>query len=480
MNDDFLHRIRVEPPAVFMASLKARLDRQQPPAAAPPRRSLLRVLVFGLLFGGSVFAISLLTVSGLPDFARHLVQIPHQGPKASADSTADSGAPARSPGDSRLTPDRARQGRGQEPEHAGGTSNSPRGAGVTESANNTAPKVQSSSAGPRQVINLITPKALQAYFELRAADYIRPNRPNRPFRPDVSVTAADSATEALAQFCSKAAAGENRHLPDIAMVARRITRAEYEVCTRSIGTIAEVQVEHQAIVLARSKLYGALALSPSDIFLALAAEIPDPEHPGAFIRNPNTTWDRVNDSLGGEPIEVFGPPAQSRTGVAFRQILLESGCNSLPAIATLKQTDSARYEQVCTTLRKDGAYVEMPEDLPADVLQALQSHPNAIGVLGYGHLRLFGSIFYTNYMLITNPIGGVEPTPATIANGSYPASRTLYGYLNQWSAPAGAPYLIAWLEDTGADAANFTTVPLDEVQLKALRTYPLRFPDLKM
>ena len=41
MNDDFLHRIRVEPPAGFMARLKARLDHQLPPASPAPRRSLL-------------------------------------------------------------------------------------------------------------------------------------------------------------------------------------------------------------------------------------------------------------------------------------------------------------------------------------------------------------------------------------------------------------------------------------------------------
>src|SRR3981081_503091 len=95
MNDDFLHRIRVETPAGSMASLKTRLDRQLPPAATAPRRSLLRVLVFGLFFGGSVFAISLLTVNGLPDFARNLVQTRHQDSKV--DATGNSPAAARSP-----------------------------------------------------------------------------------------------------------------------------------------------------------------------------------------------------------------------------------------------------------------------------------------------------------------------------------------------------------------------------------------------
>jgi len=146
------------------------------------------------------------------------------------------------------------------------------------------------------------------------------------------------------------------------------------VCTRNLGGIAEVQLGHQAIVLTRSRLYGALALSPSNIFLALAAEIPDPAHPEALISNPNTTWDRVNGAFNNEPIEVFGPPAQSTTGIAFREILFEAGCNSFPTIAALKQTDAARYERVCSTFRKDGAYVEMPEQVPFDIFQTLQKH----------------------------------------------------------------------------------------------------------
>ena len=477
MNDDFLRRIRVEPPAGFMASLKARLDRQLPPAAAAPRRSLLRVLVFGLLFGGSVFAISLLSVNGLPDFARNLVQIRHPDAKSTAAAAGHPDALPHSPASSGLTSFPLRQGPAEGSEPAGKQLDLPRSTGSPGPANGTAPTAQSiagaASTSPSRVINLVTSKTLQAYIKLRTAGI---GHANGPFRADVSVTAADGADEALAQFCSKGAAAGNKPSPDIAVVPRRITRAEYEVCTRNIGNLAEAQVERQAIVIARSKLYGTLTLSEKDIFLALAAEIPDPEHPGTFISNPNTTWDRVNDSLGGEPIEVFGPDAQSTTGVAFRQILLEAGCNSLPAIAALKQTDSDRYEQVCTTLRKDGAYVEMSEELPYDTLQRLQSHPNAIGVLGYAQQHMVGSIFHSNYMLITNPIGGVEPTLEAIANGSYPGARTLYVYLNQWRTSTGAPYLIAWL--AGAD--NFIAAPLDEAQLKVLRTYPLKFPDLKL
>ena len=149
-------------------------------------------------------------------------------------------------------------------------------------------------------------------------------------------------------------------------------------------------------------------------------------------------------------------------------------------IAALKQSDGARYEQVCKTLRKDGAYVEMREEAPTDILQSLQSHPNAIGVLGYGMSRLFESSFKDNYMLITNPIGGVEATPETIANGIYPGSRTLYLYINQRRASSNALYLISWLVENSAYAESFCVVPVDAAQLKASRKYPVTLPDLKM
>jgi hypothetical protein len=479
MNDDFLHRIRVEPPPAFMADLKARLDRQLPPAAAAPRRSLFRVLVFGLLFGGSVFAITVLTVNGIPDFARNFVQTLHQGSTRKGDAPERSHAATPFSGGNRLpAPFASRPGGTTESgstEHTGEAPNSSRGPATPGAANNTAPNVQSvvggTSTRPRQVLNLVTVKNLEAYLKSRVANF------TQPYRTDTSVTAADSATEALAQFCNNPATAGGKSGPDIAVVPRRITRAEFGVCTTYIGNIAEVQMEHQAVVLARSKLYGTLALSARDLFLALAAEIPDPEHPGALISNPNTTWDRVNAALGAGPIEVFGPPEQSITGTAFRETLLQAGCDAVPALATLSQRDAARYQHVCTTLRKDGTYVEIREDVTTDTLQTLQSHPDAIGVLGYAQLRLFGPILQNNYMLIINPVGGVQPTPQSIADGTYPGSRTLYLYLNQRRVPYGALNLIYWLADTNEIASTLSS---EDPQIKRPRRYPGPLPDLKL
>jgi phosphate transport system substrate-binding protein len=477
MNDDFLHRIRVEPPAGFMASLKTRLDRQLPPAATAPRRSLLRVLVFGLFFGGSVFAISLLTVNGLPDFARNLVQTRHQDSKV--DATGNSPAAARSPSGSLIAPAHLAQPSADAPSSAGKAADSSRNTGVPGPANSAAPTAQSipggSSTGPRQVVSLITPKTLQEYIK-SLADSV-----GRGGAFAVSVTATDSSSDALTQLCGTSRSAGSASVLTVASVPRRITRAEYEVCTRNLGSIAEVQLAHQAIVLTRSRLYGALALSPSDIFLALAAEIPDPVHPEVLISNPNTTWDRVNGAFNNEPIEVFGPPAQSTTGIAFREILFEAGCNSFPTIAALKQTDAARYERVCRTFRKDGAYAEMPEEVPFDIFQTLQTHPNAVGVLGY---RLFQSFRYYpqgTETLTTSPIGGVEPTRETISAGTYPGSRILYLYVDQWRSYWNVPFLITSLVETGrVFPKSYSVIPPDAAQVQAIRNDPAKLTDLKL
>jgi phosphate transport system substrate-binding protein len=476
MNDDFLHRIRVEPPPDFLARLKARLDRQLPPTTAAPRRSMLRVLIFGLLFGGSVFAISLLTVGGLPDFARSLLPTRHQDSKL--DDTGNSPAATRSPTGTLITPVNPSQSSADALHNAGKAADLSRNTGAPGPANSIASTAQyipgGGSTGARQVVGIITPKALQEYTKSLADNFSR----GGVFT--LSIIGTDSSSEALTQLCGTSKSAGDGSALMVASVPRRITRAEYEVCTHKLGGIAEVQLGHQAIVLVRSRLYGALALSPSDIFLALAAEVPDPGHPELLISNPNTTWDRVNGALNNEPIEMFGPPAQSTTGIAFREILFEAGCNSFPTIAALKQTDAARYERVCSTFRKDSAYVEMPE-VPFETFQTLQSHPNAVGVLGY---RLFGTFAYypQKETLTTSPIGGVQPTRETISAGTYPGSRILYLYVDQsrsyyWNVRT----VIASLMDAGRIFPNnYSVMPADAEQVELIRYNPARLTDPKL
>ena len=492
MNDDFLHRIRAEAPAGFLARLKVRLDRQ-PTAAPAPRRSLLRVLAFGLLFGGSVFAITLLTVNGVPDFARNFIRDQQQQP-----ATATSNEVAtRHPTDNNRQPSLSTMQ--SDPGNSELASQSP---GLPQTSAGNAPK--NSITGPTQTNNaaqpgfrptssLVTVKALERYttslYSFEGGLNLK-----------LPVKATETTTEALAAFCSGGddpgtagsstdtgpgtrtdphsstgtGAAKNRALPALAIVTRRITRPEFDVCTRNIGNIAEVEIGHQTIVLARSKLYGAIALTPTEIFLALAAEIPDPAHPGTLIENPNKMWSDVNGGLEKEPIEVIGADPSSSVGIAFREMIFETGCNALPAIAALKQTSPKQTERVCNSLRKDGAYVEVPDTL-SDTLPRLQLRPNAIGILGY-------SLYIRNAnAFVASSITGVTPTSETIAAGTYAGSRALYLYVNQERSGLMARFLVNEILKTRTYLVDTVAItPPDTPRAANTENLWAKLPDLKL
>jgi len=256
------------------------------------------------------------------------------------------------------------------------------------------------------------------------------------------ILTSDSATEAIAQFCGAKPDAK----PVVAVVTRRMTRAEQDTCNRRPGTVGETALGHQVVILARSKLYGTFNLTPTDLFLALAAEIPDPNQPGKLIPNPNTMWSDVNSSLEREPIEFYGPAASSPVGIAFREMLFEVGCRALPALAEVEK---------CPDLRMDGVYAEAAP-VPGDMLLKLQTKPDAIGILAYGNAFLNADEF------AASPIRGVLPTRQTIADETYAGSRPLYVYYDR---------LMSWVTAYLVSAArnryrpeNFAIIPLERSQ----------------
>jgi phosphate transport system substrate-binding protein len=238
-------------------------------------------------------------------------------------------------------------------------------------------------------------------------------------QPEFNLT---SSADALAMFChahlgTGAAAGD----ADIAGASRRILPSELETCkSNGVTHVAELQLGYETVVLARSKLYGAPKLSARDIFLALAAEVPDPNRTQALIKNPYRTWSAVDSSLLEERIEVLGPPLSSATAAAFRQTLMEAGCATFPWLAALKQTNSQRYEKVCRTLRDDGVY----RDRGARLQERLETYPNALALLD------FREVAAKPDTLVAASVDGVEPGMETIVAETYAGSRAMFMYVN--------------------------------------------------
>jgi phosphate transport system substrate-binding protein len=209
--------------------------------------------------------------------------------------------------------------------------------------------------------------------------------------------------------------------PDIANSSRAIKQSEVDSCAENgVTGIIEVKIGYDGIVVANAIGGDAVDLSRSDIFMALAKEVPG-ESAGELIENPYETWADVNPALPDIRIEVLGPPPTSGTRDAFVELAMEGGCKSVDWIAALKNTDKNRYKAICHTIREDGAFVEAGENDNL-IVQKLEANPSAFGIFGFSFLdqnleKVKGAL-----------VDGVSPTFDAIADGDYPVSRPLFFY----------------------------------------------------
>jgi phosphate transport system substrate-binding protein len=201
----------------------------------------------------------------------------------------------------------------------------------------------------------------------------------------------------------------------------RISPSELRNCD---FIITELKVGHQAVVTARSKLYGSMTLSARALFLALARYVPVPSDPSQFMDNPYTTWNQIDPTLPDDRIHFLGPGVGLVQGKLAAVLLLEVGCNSYPRIADLRTTDLARYDEICQNIRGDGAYEDSAESSATNA-ERLEREPTLLGVFS---LSEFDSL---KDRLSESVINGVLPSPEAVAAGTYPNSRTLYLYTKQ-------------------------------------------------
>ena len=224
----------------------------------------------------------------------------------------------------------------------------------------------------------------------------------------------------LKLFC----AGIGTEHPDITNASRRIKESEVAKCAdNGITDIVEAKIGYDGIVLANSKSADQFDLTLTDVFLALAKDVPTGTD-GELQPNPYTTWDQVNPNLPAVKIEVLGPPPTSGTRDAFVELAMEGGCKSFDWIKTLKSEDKNAYKALCHTIREDGAYVEAGENDNL-IVQKLNTNPAAFGIFGFSFLE------QNSDSVQGSLINGVEPEFEAIAEGDYPVSRSLYFYVKK-------------------------------------------------
>jgi ABC-type phosphate transport system substrate-binding protein len=412
MSDDFLHRIRIDPPERFIATLKARLDRQQEKSQASPQRTWFR----------NAFLLTLLGASGLAA-ALILARIYHQ---ESASSTPPVAQVLQAP------------------------------VGPNGTSSLTTPSITSAKPASPPVVNLPAAGSFRmagpSIFQPIVQESARILKRNGPFtEPDFDTK---DSTASISALCGEpdtiivaAKAGAGKALVDAVIVTRRILADELKNCgAHGVTHVAEVKLGYEAVVFARSSLYGAPQLTLQDIFFALTREIPDPENPLRLVKNTNSRWGQVNLSLLDEPIDILGPSANSSAGMSVRELLLVPGCAKFSSLTALKIGDKDP-DDACKGLRTDGVYHEAPHDLEG----YLEANPEALAIIEYKY-------FWINRgQLVAASIDGVAPTEATLSDGSYSGARTLYLYVNAGRAgsiPRMRDFTVALLDSVGTNPGS--------------------------
>jgi phosphate transport system substrate-binding protein len=217
-------------------------------------------------------------------------------------------------------------------------------------------------------------------------------------------------------FCE--GVGEDK--PDFTNASRQIKKSEFETCAKNgVNDIIELKIGFDGLTLAHSSAEPEMALTKSQIFLALAKQVPDND--GKLVDNPYKMWNEIDPSLPAKKIEVLGPPPTSGTRDSFHELVMEAGANKIEALQALKKADAKAFEKAWKSLREDGAYVEAGENDNL-IVQKLEANPDALGIFGYSFLE------ENSNKIKGVSVDGVVPSYETIAGGEYKVARPLFIY----------------------------------------------------
>ena len=223
------------------------------------------------------------------------------------------------------------------------------------------------------------------------------------------------------RFC----AGSGLQYPDITNASRLMTSEERATClANGVTQIIRMKIGRDGIVLATSRAMPKLNLTLQDIYLALAMQIPDPEKPQRLIANPYSRWQQINSALPNVAIHVYGPPPTSGTRDAFDSLVMEKGATTFPLLRKMKKENPAAFKQAANRMREDGRWIDAGEN-DSIIVQKLKTNPNACGIFGFSFLK------QNEENLQAASLNGYFPDSANIADGKYPASRSLFLYVKK-------------------------------------------------
>jgi phosphate transport system substrate-binding protein len=310
----------------------------------------------------------------------------------------------------------------------------------------------------RTSVHAVGSSTVYPFAKLVAENFARSNTESRS--PLIESTGTGNG---INLFCS----GVGPNTPDMANASRRMKESEFDACAANgVTEIVELQVGLDGIAFASRQGGIMLNLSPETVYKALAAK--------PFGKDQTAkTWKDVDPALPAEPILVYGPPSTSGTRDALKELVLEVGCKTDPAMKALKDSDENQYKQICTEVRNDGGYVDQGEQDNL-IVQKIVGNPKAVGIFGFSYLE-------ENLDKVQGlPMNGVQPTYENISTFAYPGARAMYVYVKKAhmrAIPGLGGFLSEWAKSWGKDGPlakiGMVAMPADAMAANAAKVTEL-------
>lgn len=269
---------------------------------------------------------------------------------------------------------------------------------------------------------------------------------NEDVSSDVSITVDGPGTgDGFVLFCD----GET----DIQDASRTIEDEEKTACDKNGIEYVELAVAFDGITVMTNPANGDVTcLNKGDLYALFG-----PESDGI------DTWDGAdslaqqvggNDSFPSAPLEITAPGTESGTYDAFIEL------------AGIEDTALSQGvpEDKAASLRTD--YHSSPDDNA--IITAMEGSDSPLGFVGFAFAE--NAADQVKILQVDGGDGCIEPTRDTIADQSYPLSRTLYIYVNKakiTESPAVKAFVDYYLTDTGVLTAvqqtGYVDLPADQV-----------------
>ena len=269
---------------------------------------------------------------------------------------------------------------------------------------------------------------------------------NEDVSSDVSITVDGPGTgDGFVLFCD----GET----DIQDASRTIEDEEKTACDKNGIEYVELAVAYDGItVMTNPANSNVTCLDQGDLYALFG-----PESDGIDTWNgADTLAEQVGgkDGLPDAPLEITAPGTESGTYDAFIEL---AGIEDTALSQGVPEDEAA-------TLRTD--YHSSPDD--NTIITAMEGSDTPLGFVGFAFAENAGD--QVKILQVDEGSGCVAPSRDTIADQSYPLSRTLYVYVNKAkiSDPAIKAFVDYYLSDSGiVDAVQqtgYVDLPSDQIE----------------